>query len=78
MLSTLQDGVSALRVASQNGHLEVARMLIENSANVNCQGNVSINVHDIGSITLQHMYLPKMYPQPHCLTFVVHHSEVDK
>ena len=40
ILFILQNGVSALIVASQEGHYEVADLLIEQGANVNLQDEV--------------------------------------
>ena len=37
----LQDGVNALMVASQNGHTEVVKCLIEANSAVDLQSNVS-------------------------------------
>ena len=40
ILFILQNGVSALIIASQEGHYEVADLLIEQGANVNLQDEV--------------------------------------
>ena len=40
-LDTVQDGSTALFVASQEGHCEIVRMLLEAKADVNVQTNVS-------------------------------------
>ena len=40
VLSTLQDGFSPLHVASQEGHSDVCRLLIEQGANINSQNKV--------------------------------------
>ena len=40
-LDTVQDGSTTLFVASQQGHCEIVRMLLEAKADVNVQTNVS-------------------------------------
>ena len=42
-LDSVQEGAPALYVASQEGHIEVVRMLLEAKANVNMMDNVSEN-----------------------------------
>ena len=44
VLSTLQDGWSALMTASEHGHHKIARLLIERGANLNCQNEVGMTV----------------------------------
>ena len=44
VLSTLQDGWSALMITSQHGYHEIARLLIERGANLNCQNKVGMTV----------------------------------
>ena len=43
VLSTLQDGASPLYAASQEGHSDVCRLLIEQGANINSQMKVCIS-----------------------------------
>ena len=58
VLSTLQDGFSPLHIASQKGHVDVCTLLIERGANLNSQTKVgTIIIDDIGSITVQHVYI---------------------
>ena len=38
----IQDGHTALHVASQNGHLEIVIMLLEAKADINIKTNVSV------------------------------------
>ena len=58
VLSTLQDGASPLHIASQKGHVDVCTLLIERGANLNSQDKVgTIIIDDIGSITVQHVYI---------------------
>ena len=40
-LDSVQDGSTALLVASQNGHYEVVRMLLDAKGDVNMKNNVS-------------------------------------
>ena len=40
-LDSVQDGFTPLIMASQNGHWEVARMLLEAKADINMKNNVS-------------------------------------
>ena len=44
MVST-QEGVTALYIASQEGHVTIVRLLLENGADVNICKNVSLHVH---------------------------------
>ena len=44
VLSTLQDGWSALMVTSEHDHHKIARLLIERGANLNCQNKVGMTV----------------------------------
>ncbi len=41
IIGCVQDGATALHIASQNGHCEVVRMLLKAKANVNMKTNVS-------------------------------------
>ena len=41
VLSSLQDGWSPLMTASEHGHQEIPRLLIEQGANLNLQNKVS-------------------------------------
>ena len=47
-LDPVQDGFTALHVASQNGHSGVARMLLEAKADVNKKTHVSVIVYSDG------------------------------
>ena len=49
VLSTLQDGVSPLIVASYHSHLEITRLLINRGANLNSQNKVSITVDKVAT-----------------------------
>ena len=40
-----QEGVTALYIASQEGHVTIVRLLLENGADVNICKNVVLHVH---------------------------------
>ena len=50
VLCTLQDGWSALMTASQHGHYEIVKVLIERGANINSQNKVSMTVDKITTV----------------------------
>ena len=47
VLSMLQNGWSPLMTASERGHHEIAKVLIEQGANINSQNEVSMTVDEI-------------------------------
>ena len=47
VLSTLQEGWSPLMIASQHGHHQIARVLIKQGANLNCQSKVNVSIVSI-------------------------------
>ena len=50
MCSSLQDELSSLMLASQNGHIEVLRMLLSAGAKVDLQNKVSTTITSQGSM----------------------------
>ena len=50
-LDTVQDGSTALHVATREGHCEIVRMLLEAKADVNVQNNVSESCSSDGVCT---------------------------
>ena len=50
MCSSLQDELSSLMLASQNGHIEVLRMLLSAGAKVDLQNKVSTTITLQGSM----------------------------
>ena len=53
---SLKDGITALHVVAQEGHLEVVRLLLDRHANIEAVGNVSHNV-SIASTYFQHLII---------------------
>ena len=51
VLSILQDGWSPLMAASEHGHHEIVKVLIEQGANINSQNKVSMTVDEITTTT---------------------------
>ena len=51
-LDSVQDGSTALYMASQEGHCEVVRMLLEAKADVNMKNNVSESCSSGGACAL--------------------------
>ena len=63
LLILIQDGSTALIVASQEGHCEVVRMLLEAKADVNMKTNVSESCSSDGVCALAESIVDCVYCQ---------------
>ena len=62
-LDSVQDGTTALHAASQEGHCEVVRMLLEAKADVNMKNNVSESCSSDGVCALAESIVDCVYCQ---------------
>ena len=62
-LDSVQDGFTALIAASQKGHCEVVRMLLEAKADVNTKTNVSESCSSDGVFALAESIVDCVYSQ---------------
>ena len=62
-LDSVQDGTTALHAASQEGHCEVVRMLLEAKADVNMKNNVSESCSSDGVCALAESIFDCVYCQ---------------
>ena len=62
-LDSVQDGFTALIVASQEGHCEVVRMLLEATADVKMKNNVSESCSSDGVCALAESIVDCVYCQ---------------
>ena len=62
-LDSVQDGSTALYMASQEGHCEIVRMLLEAKADVNMKDNVSESCFSDGVCALAESIVNCMYCQ---------------
>ena len=60
-LDSVQDGATALYMASQEGHCEVVRMLLEAKADVNMKDNVSESCSSDGVCALVEFIVDCVY-----------------